>query len=186
MTERLHHHSPETTSHSHESHEQSLPQNERELSTQDVEHGTQEQVESQRIAVEKHAKSAHEYATPKHEAQHHHPVLINKQLKDAAFTRSITRARKKLSVPSRTFSKFIHQPVVDRASEAVGKTIARPSSLLGGSFFALIGTSALLWITRRYGYEYNYLVVILLFVTGFVVGISLEWLWRAVKNRNQL
>ena len=56
--------------------------------------------------------------------------------------------------------------------------------MLGGAFFAAIGSSLLLWTTKRYGYEYNYLAVVLLFATGMVLGLTIELIWKSVrKNR---
>lgn len=112
----------------------------------------------------------------------HHPVLINKQLKDMAYSRTMTRIRKHLSLPSRVFSKAIHSNVIDKPSEIIGNTVARPSGLLGGAFIAAIGSTILLWLTKHFGYTYNYLVVVLLFVLGLVFGLTVEALWRLVRR----
>jgi hypothetical protein len=151
-------------------------QAERELTSAEKQHGNQEHLENIQKSVEQQAISAKEHAPSHHEHTNQHPVLINKQLKNLAFSRSMTRTRKKLSAPSKVFSKVIHSSVIDSSSEFVGKTIARPSGMLGGAFVAFIGTSALLWITKHYGYEYNYLLVVLLFVGGSIIGVAGEYL----------
>lgn len=133
--------------------------------------------------VEQHAISGKEYAPAEHQRPRHHPVLINKQLKDMAYSRTMTRVRKHLSLPSRAFSKVVHSKIVDKPSEAIGKTIARPSSMLGGAFFAAIGTSILLWATKHYGYEYNYLAILLLFAGGMAIGLFAEVGYRLIKRR---
>jgi hypothetical protein len=112
-----------------------------------------------------------------------HPVLINKHLKEVSYSRAMTRMRKNLSLPSRVFSKIAHNPVVDKPSEFIGNTVARPSGMFGGAFFAAVGSSILLWITKHYGYEYNYLAVILLFGIGLVVGLASELAWKSYKRR---
>jgi hypothetical protein len=48
--------------------------------------------------------------------------------------------------------------------------------MMGGAIFAFIGTSILLWATKHYGYEYNYLLIILLFVGGAIIGLLGETL----------
>jgi len=116
------------------------------------------------------------------EKKSEHPVFINKQLKDMAYSRALTRTRKHLSAPSRLLSTIVHSKALDRPSEAIGKTIARPSSMLGGAFVALVGTSLLLWITKKQGYEYNYLAVIVFFAGGMIVGLALESLYRLVRR----
>jgi hypothetical protein len=185
MSEKFTHRSPES-SHAHGGETEHRTRHEAEIPQHAHEHGNEEQLEAQRLVVEQHAKSAHEHAHSKQENTPHHPVLINKQLKETAFSRSMIRTRKKLSAPSRALSKVIHTPVIEQTSETLSKTVARPSSMLGGAFFALLGTSILLWVTRRYGYEYNYLAVILLFGGGLVIGLSIEGLWRLLsKNRTR-
>ncbi len=133
--------------------------------------------------VEQQAISGKEVPRAERAPQRQHPVLINKQLKDMAYSRTMLRVQKRLSLPSRYFSKAVHSKVLDKPSEFVGKTVARPSSMLGGALFAAIGTSLLLWTTKRYGYEYNYLAVILLFATGMVLGLLIELLWKTFKKR---
>ena len=188
MSEQFHggHEHKET----HESHEPQLDaihqKHERELTLDEEKHGSNEHLEAIRNKLEQQTPAEHQqHLHAEKDHANNHPVLVNKQLKDMAFSRSMTRVRKKLSVPSRTFSKVIHAPVVDKSSEFIGKTIARPTSMLTGAFVAFVGTSALLWITRHYGYEYNYLLVILLFVGGAILGASIEGLWRMThKNRD--
>lgn len=132
--------------------------------------------------VEHQAISGKEFTPTERAPQRQHPVLINKQLKDMAYSRTMLRVQKHLSLPSRYFSKAIHSKALDKPSEVVGKTVARPSSMLGGALFAAIGTSLLLWTTERYGYEYNYLAVILLFGTGMVLGLIIELVWKSLKK----
>lgn len=134
--------------------------------------------------VEQHAISGEEMSHGEVADNKHHPVLVNKQLKDMAYSRAMTRVRKHLSLPSKLLSKAVHSKVLDKPSEVIGKTVARPSGMLGGAIFAAIGSSALLWITKHYGYEYNFLAVILLFGFGLVVGLAVEAGWKALRKRS--
>jgi hypothetical protein len=133
--------------------------------------------------VEQHAVSGKEQVPHHSSERKHHPVLINKQLKDMAYSRSMTRVRKHLSLPSRTLSKAVHSKFLERPSELAEKTIARPSSLLGGAFVSAFGTTILLWLTKRNGYEYNYLAVILLFVGGMALGLCIEAATKTFRKR---
>lgn len=158
---------------------------ERELTSAEKQHGSEKHVEHLSRHVEQHAVSGKELAHGEHENNHQaHPVLVNKQLKEMAYHRAMTRTRKKLSPVSRGFSKLVHVQAIDRSSEFIGKTVARPAAMLWGAIFAFAGTSALLWITRHYGYEYNYLLAILLFVGGAILGTVLEGLWYLLKRKN--
>ncbi len=155
----------------------------RELSSHEKNHGSKEQVEAIAKMAEKHAIAGKEVSAGENEhTNNQHPAMIGKHLKDMAFSRALTRARKKLSTPSRVFSRFVHLAPIDKASEVLGKTVARPSGMLGGAIIAFLGTSALLWITRHYGYEYNYLLVIILFAMGMAVGLLGEVLLKAFRK----
>ncbi len=168
-------------------HKGSLKSHERELTDSEREHGTEKSVDSHRETVEQHAIAGVEHSATERETPQSstgHPLIATLQLKTAAWSRSMTRTRKKLAIPDRVFSKVIHNEAIDRPSEFIGKTIARPSGMLWGSVFAFLGTSALLWVTRYYGYEFNYLLFILLFVGGAIVGTALEGaVYLVRKNR---
>lgn len=171
---------------SHEVHSDALKNaHEKELTKAEKEHGSNDELEKIREKIEHQAPLKQERSqTEKEHPAHSHPVIINKQLKDMAFSRSMTRTRKKLSRSSRAFSKVIHNSTIDRSSEFVGKTVARPSGMLTGAFLSFVGTSALLWITRHYGYTYNYLVVIILFVGGMLLGLGLEGLYKTLRKKS--
>ncbi len=155
---------------------------EKEVSKADSEHGQAHHVEQLRYSAEKHAKAPEAHAAHTEKQPSTHPISAGKQLKEVSYQRALTRARKKLSAPSRSFSKVVHNKAVDAASEVVGNSVARPSSMLGGAFVAFVGTSILLWLTRRLGYEYNYLLVIILFVIGMVIGLAVEAVYNTRKQ----
>ena len=112
-------------------------------------------------------------------------TYVSEELKAMGGRRVLTNVRMHMRRPARVFSKAIHQPVVERISEAAAPTIARPSGILGGGIAALVGSGTLLYITKHYGYRYNYLVFIILFVGGFIAGMAIELLVRAVFRRNR-
>ena len=113
------------------------------------------------------------------------PLTINRELKSITLRRELQQVRRKLPAPQRVLSRVIHQPVVRAASEAAGKTISRPSGLLGGGFMAFLGTSAYLYFTKHIGVQYNYLVFALLFVGGFIIGLILEFIVWALTARHR-
>ena len=109
-------------------------------------------------------------------------TYVSRELKQMGFRRNLTNARLHMRAPSRAFSKAIHQPVVEKISDYAAPTIARPSGIIGGGIFALLGSAILLYITKHYGYRYNYLVFIVLFVGGFIAGMIVELIIRAVMR----
>jgi len=181
-------HTPQNPEHV-EAHKQSLNNElvtnkaERELTNPEKEHGSNEQVQRLQKHVESQAVSKNELPHSEKEHSAQHPVLIRKDIKEVQFSRAMTRVRKKLSVPSRAFSRVIHVSAIDKSSELIGKTVARPSGMLAGSLVAFIGTSILLWVTKYNGYEYNYLLVVILFVGGMIIGNVGEILWRLLRKK---
>ncbi len=146
---------------------------------------TRASIEELARRVETAAMSSKEHAsrqTPE-TATERHPVLINKQLKDVAYDRALIRVRKKLSRPSRALSKVVHSKALDKPSELAAQSVARPSSMLGGGLCALSGSILLYWAVKHYGYEYNYLVVIILFAVGWLGGLLVEFTLRSVKKK---
>jgi hypothetical protein len=160
---------------------------EKELTYAERDHGSEKHIDAAAKQVEKLAHSSethHANASRQERVNDRHPIVVNRELKTMAFSRAMTRVQKKLSVPSRTFSKLIHMQTVDRISEAASKTVARPSGFLGGAVFALAATSVLFWATRRYGYEYNYLIVIAVYAIGMLLGLGIDAA-ITIKRRNQ-
>jgi len=110
------------------------------------------------------------------------PHIINSDLKDIKYKRTLQSVRKDLSAPEKALSKLMHNPVVDAISEGAEKTIARPSGLLAGSICALIGSSTFLYISKHYGYEYNFLMFVMFFAGGFFIGLLLELVMRVLRK----
>lgn len=108
----------------------------------------------------------------------------NKAVKENALNLNLTIARSKLSKPGKAFSRFIHRPVVNSLSEVTGKTLIRPSAILCGGIFTVVGSLYYLYATQKTGYKYNFLVALLLFAGGFVIGLVLEMLYRIVSKRS--
>jgi hypothetical protein len=105
-----------------------------------------------------------------------------KELKNDAYNRTLKKVRGRLNPLERTFSKVVHQPFIDAVSNFSGKTVARPSGILGGGFFALAGSGLLLYISRHYGFEYNFSVFLILFAGGFIAGLSAELALRFTRR----
>lgn len=116
--------------------------------------------------------------TPANETGH----LVSTGLRSHASNQMLQRAQRQLSPSSRAFSKVIHQPVVDAVSNAAEVTVARPYSLLVGGLFSAISSLVVLYISRHYGYEYNYLIGLVSFGGGFILGLVGEAFYRLFKN----
>jgi hypothetical protein len=83
--------------------------------------------------------------------------------------------RSEMSLPARTFSKVIHQPVVEKSSEILGSSLARPNAILAGSVSALILVTLTYLIARTFGYQLSGFETIGAFVLGWLIGIIYDF-----------
>lgn len=156
----------------------------KENTSQDQEQLRTDKIEKLQISVERKAVSAKEVTIGEREEHSRGAGYVQKELKDIAYVRTLKRVRGKLNTAERPFSKLVHQPVVETLSGIGGKTIARPSGILAGGFCAVAGSLLALYMAKHYGFSYNYLLISLLFVGGFVVGILIELFVKLFsKNR---
>lgn len=142
---------------------------------------SRESIESIQKSIDQYAHSTKEITVEEQETKPS-GTYLSREVKQSAYKQTMKQMRRHLSSPERTFSRIIHQPIVDVVSENSAKTIARPSGILGGGITALLGGSALLYLAKHYGFQYNYLVFILLFVAGFALGLLLEIVFKTVRH----
>jgi hypothetical protein len=113
----------------------------------------------------------------------HETRWTSKELLSQTYQRSLTSIRNRLSKPEKNLSKVVHNPVVEKTSEILGKTAARPSGILFGSIFSFVGSLVGYIIARRLGGELPYSIFAFLFVGGFVFGLLLEILVLLYRKR---
>ncbi len=133
-------------------------------------------------AVNANALGKDEISQGEQEQPHSEPAASMRQLRHNAYQHTLQKVRTHMGPRKRAFSRFIHKPVVESISEAGGRTAARPSGLFGGGLAALIGSSTVLFMSKYYGFRYNFFVFILLFVAGFAVGVAAEFLLHAFRH----
>jgi hypothetical protein len=95
--------------------------------------------------------------------------------RNSSYNTTMQRVRTHMSVPARTFSKFIHTPGVERSSEVIGSTFARPNAIVAGSGSALICVSALYFTAKLFGYPLSGFETIGAFVLGWLVGLIYDY-----------
>jgi hypothetical protein len=180
MTEHLHVQSPEQepeTIEVHAIHHEAPDQ-------ATVEKQAEQMQETARAAIHETAGNMAPLALPVDDKpQDNQPLYIDKTVKKLRMKQSLSQVQRELTPMERGLSKLIHQPAVRAVSEVGAKTVSRPSGLLGGGLLAFLGSSTYLFMTKYIGFRYNYLVFLLLFVGGFVLGLVLELLVRLVRPR---
>lgn len=98
-----------------------------------------------------------------------------KTQKRAEYKKTLKSIQKEMNPAERTFSKVIHNPVVEATSEVAGKTVARPAALLAGSLAALILTTIVYVVAKYYGYVLSGFEWIATFLVGWAIGLIIDW-----------
>ena len=102
------------------------------------------------------------------------PRQITKDDRAASYQKTMKKMQSELSPASRTFSKVIHNPAVEKASEAIGNTVARPNLIIAGALGA-IASVIVYFVARHYGYVLSGSETIILFGCGWVIGAIIEY-----------
>lgn len=100
----------------------------------------------------------------------------SKKEKKDSFKKQIGHVQADLPIVSRSFSKIIHNPFIEKTSEIAGSTIARPNALLSGSIFSFGLTLAIYWIAKDIGYALSGFETILTFIVGWTLGIVYDYI----------
>ena len=119
-------------------------------------------------------------AAEKHHQPHHR--LLNPVLN---YAHTMASMQRHLKPASRAFSKVIHAPIVERTSEALEKTVARPSVMAGAGWTAVIVGSIFYLTARRYGYVLSGSEMFVAFVVGGLLGLLIEFIGRSLFRRHR-
>lgn len=120
----------------------------------------------------------------KDQAKKNENIPISKELYNITTQRALVRIQKSLPYAQRNFSKVIHTPIIKDVSEVASKTVGRTSGLLGGGIAAFLGTTIYLYTANHTGFRYNYMVSILLAISGFFIGIFIEFIVNKLSLRH--
>jgi hypothetical protein len=179
---------PELTANSAESAAEQLeklsksPENSVELSPRDAEAMTERaRVEALESAVSVEAGGAEKKI--KRDLPKNHQGPVGKKQKAASFKRQMSEVQSQMSPTEKTFSKIIHNKAVEKTSDVVGATIARPNAILAGAVFAFIFTLAVYLIAKNIGYKLSGFETILAFCTGWIVGILYDYLRLIITGK---
>lgn len=136
--------------------------------------------EELRNKVETQAVSGAEYHKPLSEKrQQANPT--SKVDKERGFDTIMHQAQNEMSKPERAFSQFIHRPGVEKTSEVIGKTVARPSGVIGAALAAGIGLLFVYGIAKSVGFGLSGSEVPILLCIGFATGLFVEWCVKSLR-----
>jgi hypothetical protein len=103
------------------------------------------------------------------------PQAITRQSKAMIYRKTMRQVQSEMTPVERVFSKAIHNPAVEKTSETLGSTVARPNAILAGSVAAFVAVLALYWLAKNYGYQLSGFETIATFIIGWVLGVLYDF-----------
>lgn len=96
--------------------------------------------------------------------------VVSKKDRAASYKKHMKQLQSELPPVQRAFSKVIHNPVVEKTSEVIGSTVARPNAILAGAVTAFILVLGVYLIAKHYGYVLSGFETIGAFIVGWIIG----------------
>lgn len=100
---------------------------------------------------------------------------ISKKQQKAAFKKTMQQIQGEMKPAKRVFSKVIHNGVVEKTSETVGKTLARPNAILAGAVSAFLLTLIVYLVAKTIGYSLSGFESIAAFIVGWTIGLLYDY-----------
>ncbi|MDK2898901.1 MAG: hypothetical protein PWQ10_88 [Patescibacteria group bacterium] len=100
---------------------------------------------------------------------------ISKKAREESYSRTMKQVQSELPPINRAFSKFIHNKVIEKTTDVIGGTIARPNAMFCGAFFAFLLTLMVYVIAKKIGYLLSGFETILAFIVGWALGIIYDY-----------
>lgn len=152
---------------------------------EDAEKSRENLYEARQEALER--AQTHEKESVKREKRETSPAErrrpMSKKERDASFKTTMKEVQSQMSAPSRVFSKVIHNKVVEKTSEAIGSTVARPNAILSGAIFAFLLTLGVYIVAKNLGYPLSGFETIGAFALGWVLGVVYDFVKVMVTGR---
>jgi len=168
----------------HESRERARKILERERSVeQSKETSDQIRNEALELAKDQKAESLKNSERTKDLAEAKRNHIASKIERRKAYDNIMSVAQTQMSAPARTFSKIIHNPVIEKTSEVVGATIVRPNAVLAGSVSALILVLGVYIIAHFFGYPLSGFETIGAFLLGWLIGIIYDFFYAMITGK---
>lgn len=98
-----------------------------------------------------------------------------KRSRQKAYKTILKQTQDELSTPARAFSKVIHNPAVEKVSEAFSATVARPNAVLAGAACSFLLTLGVYLIARMNGYPLSGTETIATFIGGWGLGLIFDF-----------
>lgn len=108
---------------------------------------------------------------------------VTARQKQAGYQKTMKQIRSEMNPAQRSFSKLIHSPLIEKTSDVVGGTVARPNALLAGSLSAFVLVTAVYVLARHYGYPLSGSETITAFIVGWLLGLVYDYLRLVIAGK---
>lgn len=142
-------------------------------------------IEKARSEAEQEAIAGREAAPGEHKTHDDGAAPLPHRNRKESYEHTMKNVQSEMSAPARAFSKVIHNPIVERTSEVVGATVARPDAILSGSVFACLLVLGLYVLARYNGFALSGFETIGAFVVGWAIGIVFDLLRAAITGKKR-
>ena len=179
-------HGPENAEqpHNKQEHVDDRPEQKAELSPEShAEH--EEKIENARNEAAHEAISGREVSQGEHktkDSDSSEPVHRNRK---ESYEHTMKSVQSEMSAPARVFSRVIHNPVVERTSEVIGSTVARPDAILSGAIASCVLVLSVYLLARYNGFELRGSETIIAFVIGWIIGLVFDFLRTLITGKRQ-
>jgi flagellar biosynthesis/type III secretory pathway protein FliH len=106
-----------------------------------------------------------------------------KKQRKNSYKSTMKQIRSEMSPVERSFSKVIHNQVIEKASAVIGNTAARPNAILAGSISATFLTLVIYLFAKYYGYPLSGFESIATFAVGWAIGLLYDYARLMVAGR---
>ena len=115
------------------------------------------------------------YDRKDHDNSKQNKQIINKKTLDNSYIKTLTETQSELDSSSRVFSKIIHNKIIEKTSNLIGNTIARPNLILFGAIFSFVSTLFVYITAKKIGYVLSGFEPILSFIIGWIIGAIYDY-----------
>lgn len=157
------------------------PESTVELSPRDIEARAEKaRLEALETAVSVEAKSVEKESSKSHKSRR---GPINKKQHEKSFKQTMSQVQQELPAGKKVFSKVIHNNFVEKTSDVIGDTVARPNALFAGAFVAFVLTILTYTVAKTIGYNLSGFETIAAFIVGWLIGITYDYLRVLVTGK---
>ncbi len=138
--------------------------------------------EAKQLAKEADKASVDHTASPSTERRH---GPITKRQLNASFKSQLQRAQEEMTTSERLLSKIIHTKAVEKSSDFIGSTIARPNAMLSGSIAAFAGITVIYFLSKYYGFQLSGFETIATFIIGWILGVLYDYFSVMIRGHKR-